>query len=97
MRRTRTEPIGGIVAQVLSELNIDGPLKQAHVLHAWPVVLGSAIGQVTDKLYFRRPGVLCARIRSSVVRNELLMNRQQIVERLNQEVGDQVVNEIIIL
>ena len=97
MRRTKTEPIGGIVAQVLQELHIDGPLKQAQVINAWPVVLGSTIGQVTDKLYFRRPGVLCARIRSSVVRNELLMSRQQIVDRLNQEVGEQVVNEIIIL
>lgn len=96
MRRRNTEHVAGILQQVLEELHIAGPIQQAHVIRAWSTVLGASINHVTDKIYFRQGGVLFVRIRSSVVKNELLMNKQRIIDRLNEDVGAEVVKDIII-
>lgn len=96
MRRTKTEHVSSLLEPVLHELHMAVPMQRAHVLRAWSTVLGASINQVTDRIYFRQDGVLCVRIRSSVVKNELLMSKQRIIDRLNEDAGAKVVTDLVI-
>ena len=93
MKRTRTVSIAQVIGEALGGYKIDGKLKEARVIAAWHEVLGPLASR-EDKLYIRNK-VLFATLPSSVVRNELYMMRTTLMQRLNEEAGEEVITEIV--
>ena len=58
--------------------------------------MGTAVANRTTQIYVSQ-GKLFVRIESSVVKNELLMVRTGIIEKLNERAGSKVITEIIFL
>ena len=56
--------------------------------------MGQGIANYTGNLEIRNR-VLYVRLKSSVIRQELSMNRKVLVQKLNQHVGAQVIENII--
>jgi len=57
--------------------------------------VGKAISSRTDKVYIR-DGVLYVHLKSSIVRNELMMIREALREKLNNQAGEEIIKEIIL-
>lgn len=76
-------------------MNLAPKLGEASVLNSWEEIVGKAISSRTTKMYIKDK-VLYVYLSSSVVRNELLMLREAIRERLNQKAGSEVINEIVL-
>ena len=57
--------------------------------------MGKAISSRTTKIYIK-DHVLYVHLNSSVVRNELLMLREALREKLNQNAGTEVIKEIVL-
>ncbi|MDR1330890.1 MAG: DUF721 domain-containing protein [Tannerella sp.] len=70
-------------------------LMEARVLRAWGEVLGPATVRATRNLYVKN-GVLYASVNSSVLRNELWLNRERLKKILNEYAGMDVVRDVII-
>lgn len=94
MRKTQTEPIRTLLQEVLEELQIEKPILEARAVKAWGSVLGRSVAEVTDQLYFKN-GILYVRLRSSVVRNEMQMLKTQLIPRLNEYIGKDIVKDVI--
>ena len=58
-------------------------------------VLGPTISRITKSLNIRG-GVLYVRLNSSVIRNDLLMHKDKIIDALNAEAGGQVVYDLVV-
>jgi predicted nucleic acid-binding Zn ribbon protein len=93
MRRTNTQSISEVLTEVLKEYKLDERLRETRVYAAWPEVLGP-LAKTTESLYMKN-GVLFVCITSSVVRNELLMRRSDIVKALNEKTGENTVRDIV--
>ena len=93
MKRTNTVSIAQVITELLGEYKIDGRLKEARIIAAWPEILG-ALAKDTDELYIKN-GVLFARLSSSVIRNELYMMRSTLIRRLNEKAGEEVIKDIV--
>lgn len=93
MKRTNSVSISRVIAEVLDEYKIDGKLKETRIIAAWPEVLGP-LAKPTDKLYIKN-NVLFVELSSSVIRSELSMMRSRLVQRLNENVGEEVINDIV--
>ena len=93
MRRTNTVSIAHILDDLLSEYKIDGKLKEARIIAAWPKVLGS-LSKPDDALFIRN-GTLFATLSSSVIRNELSMMRSTLIKLLNEKAGGEVIIDIV--
>ncbi|GHV54712.1 hypothetical protein FACS1894181_18520 [Bacteroidia bacterium] len=65
------------------------------IQRAWGEVLGPSILQYTRNIYVKNR-VLHVFLTSSVVRNELLLSREQLVKSLNDYVGAEVITDIAI-
>ena len=57
-------------------------------------VLGAAVNSYTKELYIKNQA-LYVQLNSSVLRQELMMNRKILVRRLNDYVGAQVIADIV--
>ena len=67
---------------------------ETRLIKAWNSLLGEQVASYTTKLYIQR-GVLYVHLSSSVLRSELSMCRNMLMDRLNKQVGRQIITNII--
>ncbi|MGI5975702.1 MAG: DUF721 domain-containing protein [Paludibacter sp.] len=94
MRRRNTETLGNIIQQFLKQSKLDKPLYEKRVIDAWSKVLGKNIMNYTGELSIKNKK-LYVTITSSVLRHDLFISREQILQSLNKHVGHNVINEIV--
>ncbi len=88
------KPLGNILDDVLQRLNVGGKIDEARVVEAWAMLAGPQINNVTESVWMKGTR-LFVKIRSSAWRQELHLQRQQWRERLNKELGQELIHEIV--
>ena len=94
MRRNNAEQIGDVIRYFLRQQGLESPLNEYRLVQAWKDVVGPAITRYTSNLYIKNQ-VLYVHLTSSVLRQELMMGRDLLIRNLNQQVGAQVIVNII--
>jgi predicted nucleic acid-binding Zn ribbon protein len=95
MRKSNTQPIENVIREYLKEMNIDQKLKEVGIVSQWEKLMGKTVAVRTSQIYIRNH-ILYIHVTSSVLKNELLMMRQAIIEKINEEAGEKVVEQIVI-
>ena len=95
MRRSKTISLAEAMKDYVKEMNLEGKLNEIGVVNSWEETVGRAIASRTSKVYIRDK-VLYVHLTSSVVRNELLMLRQALKEKLNEKAGTEVIKDIVL-
>lgn len=95
MRKSNTQKIGDVIMECLREMQIDRKLKEVNIVSQWESLMGRTVASRTSKIYIRNH-VLYIHVTSSVLKNELIMLRRDILTRLNEKAGEQLVDEIVI-
>jgi len=94
MRKKKAEQVGAVIHQFLREEGLETPYNEYRLIEAWPEVMGQGIADFTSDLQIRNR-VLYVRLKSSVLRQELMLNRRQLAYRMNEHIGAQVIENII--
>lgn len=79
----------------IKEMHLEGKLNEISLINSWEDTVGKAIASRTSKIYIKDK-VLYVYLNSSVVRNELLMLRQALREKLNERAGAEVIKDIVL-
>ena len=93
MFRRSSIPIREILLKALREQGLETPLLQKRLIDAWPLVMGEAVASYTTALNIRNQ-TLFVHLTNPALRMELSMQRQDIVRRLNEHVGNQVIADV---
>ncbi len=96
MKRSNSEHISGILQQVLRDLGLEKPLLEQQIVDAWPSIMGNMIAQYTRKVEFKN-GVLFVYLSSAPLRQELFLARFELVKKLNEYVGAEIVHDVRLL
>jgi len=94
VRRQNTETLATVIAQFLKNNKLQKPLAEKHAIDAWQTVLGKNVMDYTHELQIKN-GILYASITSSVLRHDLFMQREEIRNRLNKNVGFEIIKKIV--
>ncbi len=89
----KVSTLGDILHAFLREEGLETPLNEHRIIQAWPEVMGQAITRYTGQIDVRG-GVMYIQIKSPALKNDLMMGRTQLVQRLNQHIGAQVITGI---
>jgi predicted nucleic acid-binding Zn ribbon protein len=95
MRRSKTITLAEAVNDYIREMNLGGKLSEISVINSWEEIVGKAISSRTTKIFIK-DHVLYVHLNSSVVRNELLMLREALREKLNKKAGSEVITDIVL-
>ncbi len=95
MRRSKTISIAEAMKDYIREMNLEGKLLEVNLINSWEETVGKAISSRTSKIYIK-DHILFVHLSSSVVRNELLMLREALKEKLNEKAGSEVIKEIVL-
>jgi len=95
MRRSKTISLAEAMKDYIKEMHLEGKLNEIGVINSWEETVGKAIASRTSKIFIKDQ-VLYVHLNSSVVRNELLMLRQALKEKINEKAGDEVIKDIVL-
>ncbi|MBE8720099.1 DUF721 domain-containing protein [Sphingobacterium pedocola] len=69
---------------------------ESSIVSAWPEIMGTSIANRTQQIYIKDKK-LFVKVESAVIKNELALMRRQIIGRVNEHVGQVIIEELIIL
>jgi hypothetical protein len=95
MRRNQTQNIGDVIGEYLRVMNVDGKLKEMRVIRSWYEICGKTISKATTNVTLKNR-VLWVSVNSSIIRAELLMIKQGLISRINEEAGSKMIDDIVI-
>jgi hypothetical protein len=95
MRRSKTISLAEAMQDYIKEMNLGDKLMEVGLIDSWEKMVGKAISSRTSKVYIK-DGILYVHLKSSVVRNELMMIREPLKEQLNTVAGKDIIKEIIL-
>ena len=96
MGRTNDKSLKDAIEQMLHVYKLRRKFDETTLITAWPEMMGNAIANRTTRIYIRERK-LYIQLESAVIRNELMMMRSNIVEKLNERAGSSVIDEVILM
>ena len=95
MRRSNQQAIGAVIKKLLKNQKLEGRLKELDVLELSKELLGKNLMKYINDLSVKN-GTLIIKIKSAVVRNELSYQKSEIIKKINAQVGNEIIKEIIL-
>jgi hypothetical protein len=96
MGRTNDKSLKEAIEQMLQVYKIKRKYDETGIKASWPELVGKSVANRTKEIYIHDKK-LFLRIESSVIKNELLLMRTQIIDKINLEAKVTLVEEIIFL
>ncbi|MBY0245174.1 MAG: DUF721 domain-containing protein [Sphingobacteriaceae bacterium] len=96
MRKPNDVTLKQAIEKMLSVYKLKGKYDETGIVNLWPEVMGTAVANRTQQIYVHQKK-LFVRVESSVIKNDLLIIRDAIIQKLNDKVGAKVIQEIVFL
>lgn len=93
MFKREVKSISELLQQILRQEGFETPLLQKRLIEAWGTVAGKVVERYTTEKFIRNQ-TLYVKITNPALRQDLSMMRSQLVIRLNQQVGSQVIIDV---
>ena len=93
MRRKNTEPLADVIRQYLKVVGADKRLKEIRLKREWENIIGRTIAKRTHILDIKK-GVCYLKVNSSVIKHELSMIKSDLIFKLNENAGEQIIFDI---
>jgi hypothetical protein len=95
-RKQQTVSIKEAIEGMFSSLNLNDKYYEAKAVEAWNMVMGNTVAKRTNSVEIFK-GKMTVKLSSAPLKSELNMSKEFIRERLNQQLGKEVVKILIIL
>jgi hypothetical protein len=96
MGRTNDKTLKEAIEQMLQVYKIKRKYDETGIKTSWPELVGKSVANRTKEIYIHDKK-LFLRIESSVIKNELVLMRAQIIDKINNDAKVVLVEEIIFL
>ena len=93
MKRTDIKPIGQVIREHLQRLDESGKLSETIALTAVDDVLGKKFASLIKDRRIEN-GVLFLKTDSAALRSELFASRSQLMQKLNEKTGKDVIKDV---
>jgi predicted nucleic acid-binding Zn ribbon protein len=94
MRKSNTQSISDVLKNYVHENKLERKLSELDLIKSWEAVMGKTVARYTANLYIQN-STLFVETTSPIMRNELLMMKEEIRVRLNEIAGSELIRTII--
>ena len=97
MKRVQSQQLSKILEDYFNENpELADKMAENRLASSWEKVLGVSINKYTGDMYVKKR-CLYVRLTSSVVKNELMMCRERLIQNLNEDIGRNIISDIIFI
>ncbi|MBR4214640.1 MAG: DUF721 domain-containing protein [Bacteroidales bacterium] len=93
MQKKDAESLTSVIQQYLHAIGADVRIKEIRALQKWDDVVGRAISRDTIDIDLRN-GNLTVKFKSPLIRNEIMARRSEIIRKMNEAAGENIVKII---
>ena len=94
-RKSNGAPLKDVLHQFIEQYRLRGKLTEVSVFDTWKKVMGNTIGTRTEKIAFQK-GVLYVKVNSAPLRSELNMQKQKVLDLMNEAMGADSIKDVVI-
>jgi len=95
MRRSNTQSLGEVLKDYVRAMKLQSGLTETRVIKSWYELMGKTIADATLNVTIKNK-VMFVHLNSAVIRGELVMMRQKIIDAINTKAGAQVIEDLIL-
>ncbi|MEZ4977697.1 MAG: DUF721 domain-containing protein [Chitinophagales bacterium] len=96
MEKGNLRTLSDILGEFSEQKKIKRPLQEARIVNLWKPLMGDLINRYTEKIFVKNQ-VLFIQVQQSALKNELLYLQDQIIEKINKEVGEEAIKKVVLL
>ena len=96
MRKANDKSLKEAIEQMLQVYKIKKRYEETGVAAHWPELVGKSVANRTKEIYVHDKK-LFLRIESSVIKNELMLMRKQIIDKINEKAKETLGEDVIFL
>lgn len=87
------EQLKKAIQEAISESGLEKEIQQENAVSVWSEVVGVVISKVADAVSVNK-GVLVVKTGSATWRQELYMQKKDIIDKINKKIGSTAIKEI---
>ena len=87
------EQLKKAIQKAISESGFERAIQQENAVSVWGDVVGDVVSKVTDAISVDK-GVLVVKTKSATWRQELYMQKKEIIDKINKKIGSAAIKEI---
>jgi predicted nucleic acid-binding Zn ribbon protein len=84
-----------VIKEYLKEKKFDRKLAEVDAVNSWESIIGRQIARSTSSIYIKNE-TLFVHLKSSIIRQELLMMRSDIIRTINRNAGFDLIKNIVL-
>lgn len=88
-------PIGDVLKEFIRANNLQNGIDKIDVREAWKNLMGIGVNNYTREIMLKHE-VLYVELTSAVLREELSYGREKIIKMINEELGREVVKDVVL-
>jgi len=88
--------LSDLLGQFSQQKKLKKPLLEARIVALWKPLMGDVINKYTEKVSVKDK-VLFIKVQQSALKNELLYLQDDIIEKINKEVGENAIVKMVLL
>jgi hypothetical protein len=94
-RKNNESAVGDILSEIIKSNKLESGLNQVSVVDAWKNLMGNGVNNYTRNVALRN-GTLYVELTSAVLREELSYGKDKIIKMINEELGKDVVKDVVL-
>lgn len=94
-RKREPSPLGEVLKDFISNSKLEKGIQKISAEDSWHHIMGSAISKYTHSVVLQRD-TLYVGLNSSVLREELSYGKEKIIQLLNEELGEPLIQKLIL-
>ena len=95
MRKNQTQKIADIISALIKKNGIEDRLAEVRIKHAWEKLLGKTVTRYTKSIFLKN-NILYITLTSSIVKNEIMLMRDDLIRKINEYEGNEIVKKIVL-
>ena len=95
-RKSHAISVGEGIKDLLRFYQLESKYNETFVVAHWERIMGKTISSRTLQVYFKDRR-LSVKLSSSVLKKDLILSKQSIIDVINKEIGENVVEDVIFL
>ena len=96
MKRNEPKHLNAAIEQFVKAYRMQNRLDEVDTVNAWNACVGQMVQRQTRSIRLQAEGKLWVKLNSGPLKEELMMSKGQIVDRLNDHLGRRIIAEVII-
>lgn len=94
-RLSNENSVGEVLKQIISSNKLESGMNQVAVTDAWKSLMGNGVNTYTKQVTLKG-SILYVDLTSAVLREELSYGKDKIIKMINDELGQEVVKQVVL-